>query len=109
AGLDANQQQISTQNELAQVRKHAMEDAIDMAKQYGATMDETLNIEAELAAIGKTGNDLRVSTAQITRVATLGELDHATAMGMSISLMNAYKLQGKDLADAFNYINDIEN
>jgi hypothetical protein len=108
-GADPVQQQIATQKELAKVRQDSYQTGIDMAKQYGASLQETLGTEADLAAIGKTGLELQQSTAQITRISTLGELDHNTAMSMSIALMSAFKMNANQLGDAFNYVNAIEN
>jgi TP901 family phage tail tape measure protein len=94
---------------LAEVRQQSYATGIQMAQQYGASLQETLATEADLAAIGKTGKELMASTAQVTRIATLGELDHNTAMQMSISLMSAFKMNANQMGDAFNYINAIEN
>jgi TP901 family phage tail tape measure protein len=109
SSMSLAQQQASTQAQLDAVKKNAMQDAMSMAKQYAASMDDTLQLEAELAAVGKTGNDLRTTTAQVTRVATLGEIDHNTALQMTISMQNAWKLSSQQLGEAFNYVNDIEN
>jgi TP901 family phage tail tape measure protein len=108
-GADPVQQQISNQQQLAKVRQDSYQTGIDMAKQYGAALQQTLGTEADLAAIGKTGQELQRSTAEITRISTLGELDHNTAMQMSISLMSAFKQNADQLGDSFNYINAIEN
>jgi hypothetical protein len=53
--------------------------------------------------------ELMNSTADVTRIATLGELDYQTAMQMTITLMSTYHMKAKDLGDAFNYMNALEN
>lgn len=106
---NALEKQASQEAELAQVRVDSLNNATRLAQTYGASLKDTLSVTADLAAIGRKGHDLYADTAQVTRIATLGELDLQDAMSMTITLMNTYKMSTKELGDSFNYMNDLEN
>jgi TP901 family phage tail tape measure protein len=106
---DADQRSISTQNELANVRQRSMKLGISMAKTYGQSLNDTLSLEADLAATGKTGNELMQQTSEVTRIATLGELDHQKALNMSITLGTVFNQNAQQMGESFDYINAIEN
>lgn len=95
--------------ELKEVREAGMNTAVNAAKQYGAAVTQTLEVQAELAATGQTGNRLQESTTQVMRIATLGEIEHAEATKALISLQSVLGLTVNETADAFNYMNSIEN
>lgn len=109
AATGSMQAQAQAQQELSQVRVQSLQVATQMAQEYGAKLSDTLNIESQLAALGATGNNLYTSTAQVMRIATLGDLDYNTALQMTMTLMNAFHETGNDLANTFNFINAVEN
>lgn len=92
-----------------EVRARAMDTARQSAALYGTKLEDTLAIEAELAAAGKRGLELQQMTNIVNRAATLGELDRQDALKATITLQNVYGLGAKGLADSFNYINQLEN
>ncbi len=97
------------QSELDQLRASSMDMAAQAAKRYGVAMKDTLGVEADLAAAGAKGKDLTSGTAEIMRASTLGELDYQQTVKASIALQSIYKYNTKDLGDAFNYMNALEN
>lgn len=104
------------QQEMDQLRIQSMSMAQQVAKKYGQSLKDTLDIEAELAATGLKGAELQQSTIQVTRAATLGELDRADAIKATISLQSVYNDEwqktgglAKNTAEAFNYMNAMEN
>ncbi|QIQ62924.1 tape measure protein [Streptomyces phage Moab] len=104
------------QQEMDQLRTQSMSMAQQVAKKYGQSLKDTLDIEAELAATGLKGAELQQSTVAVTRAATLGELDRADAIKATISLQSVYNDQwtktggiAKNTAEAFNYMNAMEN
>lgn len=104
------------QQEMDQLRVQSMSMAQQVAKKYGQSLKDTLDIEAELAATGLKGQELQESTVAVTRAATLGELDRADAIKATISLQSVYNAQwqksggiAKNTAEAFNYMNAMEN
>lgn len=102
-------QQIAKERELSQVKQDGMNLAVQAARRYGVMSKDTLQVEAELAATGLKGADLRRSTAEVVRIATLGELDYQKTVGLSIALQNAYGLSTEEVANKFNFLNSIEN
>jgi TP901 family phage tail tape measure protein len=100
---------IQKEQELAQVRQQSMSMATQIAKKYGASVQDTLKVEAELAATGLKGQDLIKSSAEVMRIATLGELDYQKATQLSISLQTAFALSTQETTDAMNYMNAVEN
>jgi TP901 family phage tail tape measure protein len=100
---------MGKQQELDDMRERSSRNAIEVAKRYGSSITETLQVEAELAAAGMRGQDLLRSTAEIQRIATLGELDHQKAVTMSIALQRAFHLSVGETSDAMNYMNSVEN
>jgi TP901 family phage tail tape measure protein len=109
ASTDTLQGQMQVEKQLGQVRTASMENATKVAETYGAKVKDTLGIEQQLAALGKTGDDLYQSTANVMRVATLGDMDYNTALQMTMTLTNAFHEDAKQLGDSFNFINAVEN
>ena len=100
---------IEREKELEQVRVDGLRTARSAANEYGAAVKDTLDIQAQWAAIGTTGKELQEATNETMRLATLGEIDHQTAMNATISLQNVFKMSTLETADAINYMNAVEN
>ena len=81
----------------------------ELASSMGIAVKDTAAMAADLAATGKTGNDLIVATREAMRLSKLGELDTQSAMKATISLQNVYKLSTQDLSGAVNFLNAVEN
>ena len=81
----------------------------ELASSMGIAVKDTAAMAADLAATGKTGNDLIVATREAMRLSKLGELDTQAAMKATISLQNVYKLSTQDLSGAVNFLNAVEN
>lgn len=95
--------------EFAKIKADSMKTAENAAKQYGADATDTLGIQAELAATGKKGAELQAATTQVMRIATLGEMEHADALQATITMQSVFKASSGELAEAFNYMNSVEN
>lgn len=91
------------------VRATALATAESAARIYGQSADTTLKIMADLAASGKSGNELQQATMQTTRAAILGELDWQDAVKATISMQEVYQAGQKEIGDNWNYINAMEN
>lgn len=102
-------EQMKAEEELKQLREDSMETAIYSAKNYGRAAKETLSVMAELAATGQQGDALQENTRQVMRISTLGEMDAETSTKTLISLQSVLKTSVGQTADAFNYLNAIEN
>lgn len=84
----------------------------ELAKEYtkyGIAVKDTIALAAEAAAAGAQNKDLLDATAQATRLATLGQMQQNEALETTISLQNAFKLSGDELAKSINFLNMVEN
>ncbi|AXH66809.1 tape measure protein [Streptomyces phage StarPlatinum] len=95
--------------ETASLRANSMRAARTAAEQFGASMKDTLSVEANLAATGEKGNELIGKTTEVMRLATLGEMDYQKALDTTITLQSVYGQNTSELAESFNYMNAVEN
>ncbi|QGH76368.1 tape measure protein [Streptomyces phage Daubenski] len=95
--------------ESASLRANSFRVAKNAAEQYGASMKDTLKVEADLAATGEKGNELIGKTNEVMRLATLGEMDYQKALDTTITLQSVYGDNTSKLAEDFNYMNAVEN
>jgi len=98
-----------TKQVLDSIKKDVIGLAQELASTMGISAKDTAQMAADLAATGKTGNDLLGATRQAMRLQKLGEMDTQTAMQTTISLQNVYKLNTNELSDAINFLNAVEN
>lgn len=103
------EEQTRATKELDDVRQNSTRLAMRMAKEYGASMQDTLDVESQLAATGLKGQELYKSTAAAMRAAMLGELDYNDTISTTIALQSKLGLNAKQTADAWNYMNNLEN
>ena len=76
---------------------------------YGIAVSDTIALAAKAAATGATGADLLAQTTEATRLATLGQIDYQQALDATISLQTAFGISSKDLAEATDFLNAVEN
>ena len=100
--------QTST-SELLKVRKDVVETARQISKSMGAGFNETIGLAADIAATGKTGNDLLKSVQETTRLAVLGEVDRQEAMKATLAIQSAFKQNTEELTETINFLNAVEN
>ncbi len=96
-------------SESAALRTSMLETSRISAKEYGRSIQDTLEIQSQLAAVGQKGAELQQNTLSIQRAAMLGELDTQNAVKASIALQTVYGLNTKQLGEAFEYMNAMEN
>src|SRR5690606_16488626 len=53
--------------------------------------------------------ELMKQTNEVMRIATLGEMEYTTALNASITAQSVFKMSADETADAFNYMNAVEN
>jgi murein DD-endopeptidase MepM/ murein hydrolase activator NlpD len=104
---DSNAAKNAQEN--ATLRANSFAAAKNAAQQYGAAMEDTLKVEANLAATGETGRELIGKTTEVMRLATLGEMDYQKALDTTITLQSVYHENTSQLAESFNYMNAVEN
>ena len=94
------------------LRTRSMETAMNVAKEYGLTVEKTLQVEQQLAATGLTGSKLQSTTSEVSRVSALGDIDPEQTLQMVIALQNAFKGEAgtaQGLTDTLNYMNAASN
>ena len=99
----------ATTTEIERIKTQTAGLAKELASSLGAAANETIGLAADIAATGKTGNDLLESVAETTRLAILGEVDRQEAMSATLSLQSAFNLNTKQLAESINFLNAVEN
>lgn len=77
--------------------------------QYGQSVNDTLEIQSQLASTGKTGPELQAATAAVTKARLLGELNIQDAMQATINMQEVYGFGADKLAEKFNFMNQMEN
>jgi TP901 family phage tail tape measure protein len=95
--------------ELASVRQQGMATATRAAQQYGQSLQDTLDAQAQLAATGIKGAKLQQATSETMRIATLGQMDYQKAVDMTVALQTSFKMSNEDLSKSFNTMNAVEN
>ncbi len=95
--------------ELLKVRKDVVETARQISKSMGSSFTETIGLAADIAATGKTGNDLLRSVQETTRLAVLGEVDRQEAMKATLAIQTAFKSNTDELSNSINFLNAVEN
>ena len=98
-----------SQAALDTIKKQVVGLSQELSRSMGISAKDTAAMAADLAATGKTGNDLLVATREAMRLTKLGEMDTQSAMQTTISLQNVYKLNTNQLSDAINFLNAVEN
>lgn len=98
-----------TIEDLKQVRKEVLELATTISETRGGNLNEILGTAADLAAVGKTGEDLKKALDETTRFQTLGEIDRDTAFKSVLSLQTAFRQSNEELQKSINFLNAAEN
>jgi len=95
--------------DLQKIRAEVSATASDIAKSYGQAYKDTISLAADIAATGKTGNDLLAATRQTSRLAVLGETSVQDAMKATLSIQNTFKSSTDELTQSIDFLNAVEN
>jgi len=99
----------SSSQQLDKIRKDVTETAKELSQTMGVSFKDTLALAADIAATGKTGNDLLASVKETTRLAVLGEVDRQEAMKATLAIQTAFKSNTEELTESINFLNAVEN
>jgi len=83
--------------DLARIRKDVAATSKELAQSMGVNFTETIALAADIAATGKTGNELLSSVSETTRLAVLGEVDRQEAMKATLAIQTAFKQNTQEL------------
>ncbi len=95
--------------ELGRVRDEVSATAKELSAAMGVSFKETIGLAADIAATGKTGNELLGSIKETTRLAVLGEVDRQEAMKATLAIQSAFKQNTEELTESINFLNAVEN
>ena len=95
--------------ELGRVRKEVSTTAKEISSAMGVSFKETIGLAADIAATGKTGDELLGSIKETTRLAVLGEVDRQEAMKATLAIQSAFKQNTEQLSESINFLNAVEN
>ena len=99
----------TTAKELGAVRAEITKTSKELATTMGVNFKETISLAADIAATGKTGEDLLGSLKETTRLAVLGEVDRQEAMKATLAIQSAFKQNTDQLSESINFLNAVEN
>jgi TP901 family phage tail tape measure protein len=108
----ATQNAAEREKEANQLRTDSLNNAAKAARQYGADIMDTLDVEQKLAATGLSGSRLFSTTNEVQRISRLGDIDPSQTTEMVVALQTAFKdtiRDGKDLTDTLNFMNAASN
>ena len=105
---DATKGAINT-TELDQIRTKTLALATEISNTMGIATTETLGIAADIAATGKTNEDLLSSTREAMRLSVLGEVDRQEAMKATLAIQSVFKQDSTELTESINLLNAVEN
>ena len=95
--------------ELSKIRNEVSSTAAELSKGYGVSFKETIALAADIAATGKTGNELLSSVKETSRLAVLGEVDRQEAMKATLAIQSTFKQNTEQLSESINFLNSVEN
>ncbi len=95
--------------ELGKVRSEVTQTAKEISAAMGVSFKETIGLAADIAATGKTGDELLGSIKETTRLAVLGEVDRQEAMKATLAIQSAFKQNTDQLSESINFLNAVEN
>jgi TP901 family phage tail tape measure protein len=101
--------ELFTLPEEADAMLDSLKELADGFTQYGVSLEDTLSLAGDVAAMGKTGADMLAQVEQATRLSVLGGVDQAKALEASISITNAFGVSAEDLAQKIDFLNAVEN
>jgi TP901 family phage tail tape measure protein len=99
----------SSAAELSKVRNDVVQTSKEISAAMGVSFKETIGLAADIAATGKTGDELLGSIKETTRLAVLGEVDRQEAMKATLAIQSAFKQNTDELSQSINFLNAVEN
>ena len=97
-----------SQAQLNQISGQVLQLGTQIAQTMGIAQTETVKTAANFAAMGKQGQDLLNITTQAERLSKLGGVDSQQATDAIVALQNVYKVSTNDLANAVNFLSDVQ-
>ena len=97
-----------SQAQLDQISGQVINLGQKVASSMGIAQKDTVQVAANFAAMGREGQNLLDTTYQTQRLSKLGAVDASAATNTIVALQNVYKVSTNQLADAVNFLSDIQ-
>ena len=97
-----------SQTEINQISAQVTDLGKNVASSMGIAVKDTVQVAANFAAMGRQGQNLLDTTYQTQRLSKLGAVDATAATNTIVALQNVYKVSTNQLADAVNFLSDIQ-
>jgi TP901 family phage tail tape measure protein len=97
-----------SQTEINQISAQVTDLGKNVASSMGIAVKDTVQVAANFAAMGRQGQNLLDTTYQTQRLSKLGAVDATAATNTVVALQNVYKVSTTQLADAVNFLSDIQ-
>jgi len=97
-----------SQAELDKISTQVVDLGKNVASSMGLAVKDTVQVAANFAAMGRQGQNLLDTTYQTQRLSKLGAVDATAATNTVVALQNVYKVSTTQLADAVNFLSDIQ-
>lgn len=91
------------------IRNESMQLAQDISKNFGVAIKDSLELQGQFSALGKSGRDMAEATQSTARLMRLGDMDADSALKFSNTMSTVFDKTGQDLEDVINLINEMEN
>lgn len=99
---------FTTNEELAMATKQVEKLAVAWTK-YGVSVADTIELAAEAAGAGFSGQQLTAQIEAANKLAVLGELDKQKAMKATIAVQSTFQQSNMELGQTINFLNQLEN
>ena len=99
---------LPSEQEISKVSAAIIDLSKKVAENMGIAQKETVTAAANFAAVGTTGDALITATEQAMRLSKLGAVNADTAQKTITSLQTTFRVGTKDVAEAVNFLNDIQ-
>ena len=100
---------LGTSTEATKEMTTAVKELASEFTKYGVSVEKTMGVAADAAAMGKQGADLLAQVTETTRLAVLGGVEQQVALETTTSLTNAFGVSTEKLAGKINFLNAVEN
>ena len=99
---------LPSEQEITKVSNQVLALSRTVAENMGIAQAETVKAAANFAAVGVTGDNLVKATEQAMRLSKLGAVSSDVAQKTIVSLQTTFKVGNEGVAEAVNFLNDIQ-
>src|SRR6478736_2460292 len=99
----------TTTEGIKQIKAQVMDLTQGLSESTCTSLNDLLDLSADIAATGKEGSDLLKTITSTNRLMVLGDIERQDAMKTTLSLQTAFKQNNEELANSINFLNAAEN